>query len=167
MAANILHSDRAVQMSVFVVRAFVRMRRLLGDTRELAQQLANLEKELKERLDVHEVAIVGILQRVINLIGPAGDSIASAQTNWIQGERKEGCLPCHQALITNHLSSVALPALRTSSLRSKLRRTGSVLSPLRSASAEQGRKAGGGWTSRELGISRYLLPIDGGGYRRG
>ena len=70
MAANILHSDRAVQMSVFVVRAFVRMRRLLGDTRELAQQLANLEKELKERLDVHEVAIVGILQRVINLIDP-------------------------------------------------------------------------------------------------
>ena len=70
MAANILHSDRAVQMSVFVVRAFVRMRRLLGDTRELAQQLANLEKELKERLDVHEVAIVGILQRVMNLIDP-------------------------------------------------------------------------------------------------
>jgi hypothetical protein len=70
MAANILHSDRAVQMSVFVVRAFVRMRRLLGDTRELARQLADLEKELKERLDVHEVAIVGILQRVMNLIDP-------------------------------------------------------------------------------------------------
>lgn len=57
-------------MSVFVVRAFVRMRRLLGDTRELAQQLADLEKELKERLDVHEVAIVGILQRIMNLIDP-------------------------------------------------------------------------------------------------
>jgi hypothetical protein len=70
MAANILHSDRAVQMSVFVVRAFVRMRGLLGDTRELARQLADLEKELKERLDVHEVAIVGILQRVMNLIDP-------------------------------------------------------------------------------------------------
>ena len=70
MAANVLRSPRAVKMSVFVVRAFVRMRGLLGDTRELARQLADLEKELKERLDVHEVAIVGILQRVMNLIDP-------------------------------------------------------------------------------------------------
>ncbi len=70
MAANVLRSPHAVKMSVFVVRAFVRMRGLLGDTRELARQLADLEKELKERLDVHEVAIVGILQRVMNLIDP-------------------------------------------------------------------------------------------------
>ena len=68
MAANVLNSPRAVQMSIFVVRAFVRMRGMLGDTRELARQLAALEKELKERLDVHEVAIVGILQRVMDLI---------------------------------------------------------------------------------------------------
>ena len=70
MAATVLNSPRAIEMSVFVVRAFVRMRGLLGDTRELARQLADLEKELKERLDVHEVAIVGILQRVMNLIDP-------------------------------------------------------------------------------------------------
>ncbi|MCX5904228.1 MAG: ORF6N domain-containing protein [Proteobacteria bacterium] len=70
MAANVLSSPQAIKMSVFVVRAFVRMRGLLGDTRELARQLADLEKELKERLDVHEVAIVGILQRVMNLIDP-------------------------------------------------------------------------------------------------
>lgn len=70
MAANILHSDRAVQMSIFVVRAFVKMRALLGDSRELARRLAVLEKELKERLDVHEVAIVSILQRVMDLIDP-------------------------------------------------------------------------------------------------
>jgi len=68
MAANVLNSPRAVQMSIFVVRAFVRMRGMLGDTRELARQLAALDKELKERLDVHEVAIVGILQRVMDLI---------------------------------------------------------------------------------------------------
>jgi phage regulator Rha-like protein len=58
MVANVLNSPRAVQMSVFVVRAFLRMRSLLGDKRELARQLAALEKELKERLDVHETAIV-------------------------------------------------------------------------------------------------------------
>ncbi|MDI1249774.1 MAG: ORF6N domain-containing protein [Lacunisphaera sp.] len=37
MAANILNSPQAVQMSVFVVRAFVKMRGLLTDTRELAK----------------------------------------------------------------------------------------------------------------------------------
>lgn len=57
-------SGRA-RVNVFVVRAFLRMRSLLGDKRELARQLAALEKELKQRLDVHEAAIVTILQRVM------------------------------------------------------------------------------------------------------
>ena len=57
-------------MSVFVVRAFLRMRSLLGDKHELARQLAALEKELKQRLDVHEAAIVTILQRVMDIIDP-------------------------------------------------------------------------------------------------
>ena len=70
MAANILNSRRAVQMSVFVVRAFLKMRALLGDKRDLAQKLAALEKELKKRLDVHEAVIVTILQRVMDIIDP-------------------------------------------------------------------------------------------------
>src|SRR6266403_3338148 len=43
MAANVLNSARAVQMSVFVVRAFLRMRSVLSDNRELARKLAALE----------------------------------------------------------------------------------------------------------------------------
>jgi hypothetical protein len=70
MAANVLNSARAVQMSVFVVRAFLKMRALLGDKRELAQRLAALEKELKKRLDVHDAVIVTILQRVMDIIDP-------------------------------------------------------------------------------------------------
>jgi phage regulator Rha-like protein len=70
MAANVLNSARAVQMSVFVVRAFLKMRALLGDKRELAQKLSSLEKELKKRLDVHEAVIVTILQRVMDIIDP-------------------------------------------------------------------------------------------------
>ena len=70
MAANVLNSPRAVQMSVFVVRAFVRMRSLLADTAELARHLGAIEKELKERLDVHESAIVTILQRIMDIIDP-------------------------------------------------------------------------------------------------
>jgi len=70
MAANVLSSPRAVQMSVFVVRAFVRMRAALTDTRELARKLAQLERELKGRLDVHESAIVKILERVFSIWNP-------------------------------------------------------------------------------------------------
>ncbi len=70
MAANVLNSPQAVQMSVFVVRAFLKMRAVLTDTRVLAKKLADLEAELKSRLDVHEVAIVDILQRVMNLLDP-------------------------------------------------------------------------------------------------
>jgi len=70
MAANVLNSRRAVQMSVFVVRAFLKMRALLGDKRDLAQKLASLEKELKKRLDIHEAVIVTILQRVMDIIDP-------------------------------------------------------------------------------------------------
>ncbi|HSB72972.1 MAG TPA: ORF6N domain-containing protein [Candidatus Methylomirabilis sp.] len=70
MAANVLNSPRAVQMSVFVVRAFVRMRATLTGTRELARKLAQLERELKGRIDVHESAIVNILERVLSILNP-------------------------------------------------------------------------------------------------
>ena len=39
MAANVLNSPAATQMSVFVTRAFIKMRSLLTDTRELAKKL--------------------------------------------------------------------------------------------------------------------------------
>lgn len=70
MAATVLNSPRAVQMSVFVVRAFVRMRAALTDTRELARKLAALEREVKARLHTHDAAIVDILARIMDMIDP-------------------------------------------------------------------------------------------------
>jgi hypothetical protein len=70
MAANVLNSPEAVRMSVFVVRAFVQMRDLLGGTKELAKQLAALEKKLTARLDGHEVAIIEVLWRVMDILDP-------------------------------------------------------------------------------------------------
>lgn len=70
MAANVLNSVQAARLSVFVVRAFIAMRRVLTDNRDLARKLADLEKELKERLDVHDAAIVTILQRIMDIIDP-------------------------------------------------------------------------------------------------
>ncbi len=70
MAANVLNSSQAIHMSVFVIRAFVKMRAALEDTRELAKKLAALEQELKGRLDVHEAAIVDVLQRIMTILDP-------------------------------------------------------------------------------------------------
>lgn len=70
-AANILRSPRAVQMSVFVIRAFVKMRETLLGTRELARKLAALEKQLTGRLDSHEAAIVHVLQELMLILNPS------------------------------------------------------------------------------------------------
>ena len=70
MAANVLNSSRAVQMSVFVIRAFVKMRETLLGTRDLARKLAALEKKLTSRLDSHETAIVQVLQELMVIINP-------------------------------------------------------------------------------------------------
>jgi len=70
MAANVLNSPQAVRMSVFVVRAFVKMRALLGGTKELARRLRELEAKLTARLDGHEAAIGEVLQRLLRLLDP-------------------------------------------------------------------------------------------------
>src|SRR5687768_3450827 len=69
-AANILNSARAVQMSVFVIRAFVKMRETLLATRDLSKKLAILEKQLTRRLDSHEAAIVHVLQDLMLILNP-------------------------------------------------------------------------------------------------
>ena len=46
MAATVLNSARAVEMSVYVVRAFVKLRELLASNTDLARKLAALEKSV-------------------------------------------------------------------------------------------------------------------------
>src|ERR1035438_2758711 len=70
MATNVLNSSRAVQMSVFVVRAFVKMREVLAQNKELAAKLAELVRTLTARLDDHEKAIVHIFEKIKKLMEP-------------------------------------------------------------------------------------------------
>jgi len=53
MAAGVLNSRRAIEVSIHVVRTFVAMREALANTRELAQRLDELERSLNERLAKH------------------------------------------------------------------------------------------------------------------
>src|SRR5438045_9595778 len=68
MAANILNSARAVQMSIFVVRAFAKMREALRGTPELTRKLVALEKKLTSRLDLDRAATVQLLQEIMQTL---------------------------------------------------------------------------------------------------
>jgi hypothetical protein len=70
MAANVLNSDRAVKMSVFVVRAFVKIRRMLLSTKEMALKLQELENKLTELLDTQERGILFLLEEIRKLMNP-------------------------------------------------------------------------------------------------
>ncbi len=63
MAATVLNSERAVQMSVFVVRAFVRLREMLATNRRLAGKI----NELENRLDTNDSVILDLSKPSRNL----------------------------------------------------------------------------------------------------
>ena len=65
MAANVLNSARAVEMSVFIVRAFVKIREALSTSRALAGKLA----ELEQKVGKHDEAIHTILMTIHELMG--------------------------------------------------------------------------------------------------
>ncbi|MGH9545406.1 MAG: ORF6N domain-containing protein, partial [Terriglobales bacterium] len=70
MAATVLNSERAVEMSVFVVRAFVRMRQLVTRNRQLAAKI----NELDRRLETHDASIQDIIEAIKELMVPEGPS---------------------------------------------------------------------------------------------
>lgn len=57
MAASVLNSPRAVAMSVFVVRAFVRLREIISRNTEIGVKVAELERRLK----THDAAIADLI----------------------------------------------------------------------------------------------------------
>lgn len=66
MAATILNSPRAVEMTIYVVRAFVQLREMLTSNKEVAQKLAELERKLA----THDQAITGIIKTIRELMNP-------------------------------------------------------------------------------------------------
>jgi phage regulator Rha-like protein len=67
MAATVLNSERAVEMSVYVVRAFVRLREALAANKELAARI----EELEEHLETHDGTIQEIISVIKSLMNPA------------------------------------------------------------------------------------------------
>lgn len=74
MAATLLSSPRAVQVSVYVVRAFVQQREFLASNKDLARQLKVLEQRIAKKLSVHDQAIADIVETLREWMSPATDT---------------------------------------------------------------------------------------------
>lgn len=64
MAASVLNSSRAVQMSLYVVRAFLRLREWVASQAELVAKLADLER----RVAGHDQELKAIIQAIRQLM---------------------------------------------------------------------------------------------------
>ena len=70
MAAMVLQSLRATEVSVYVVRAFVQLRDTLIAHKDLARRLDQLESRIEHGLSTHDQAIAGILEAIRQLMAP-------------------------------------------------------------------------------------------------
>ncbi|MDQ6631696.1 MAG: ORF6N domain-containing protein [Verrucomicrobiota bacterium] len=70
MLASVLNSPIAVDASVRVVRAFVRIREMLSANKELAKKFA----ELEQRLDGHDEALGNLFEAIRQLLSPQVES---------------------------------------------------------------------------------------------
>ena len=66
MAATILNSPRAIEVSVFVVRAFVRLSRVAADQRRFALKLA----EIEAKLATHDRSLKAVFDAIRQLMQP-------------------------------------------------------------------------------------------------
>lgn len=69
MAANVLNSNRAVEMSVHIVRTFVRLREAIVQNERLAHRLLEIERKVA-RHDVHLAGIVRALREMAGSSAP-------------------------------------------------------------------------------------------------
>lgn len=66
MVANVLRSDQAVKASIYVVRAFVRLRQIIASHKELAAKIDDLEHAVA----THDKAIVSLFDAIRKLMSP-------------------------------------------------------------------------------------------------
>jgi hypothetical protein len=66
MLSSVLHSDRAVQVNIAVMRAFVQLRQVLAGHAELARKLTDLER----RIESHDSAIHSLFEAIRQLMAP-------------------------------------------------------------------------------------------------
>jgi hypothetical protein len=65
LAASVLNTPRAIEVSVFIVRAFINLRRFISNQKELQQKLSEIEKRLTDH-DEQIVELVNLIKQLLN-----------------------------------------------------------------------------------------------------
>jgi hypothetical protein len=66
MAASVLKSPQAIEVSIFIVRAFVKLRQAIAEHKELTRKISQIERQLSG----HDNQIAAIIQTIKKLIQP-------------------------------------------------------------------------------------------------
>lgn len=84
MAANVLRSVRAIEMSVYLVRAFVAMREALLANAKILQRVAEIDRRLVE----HDSVLREVIEQLQPLLdAPADDDAAKPKIGFHRGNR--------------------------------------------------------------------------------
>lgn len=86
MAATVLRSEKAVQMSLYLVRAFVQMREQISANLGVLKRLAEIDKKLLE----HDVVLREVVERLSPLLNPPDedkDEAKKAKIGYHRGNR--------------------------------------------------------------------------------
>jgi len=66
MAANVLNSQRAIEVSVYIVRAFVKLRQMIAENKELSNRIVQIERHLAD----HDEQIIELVKAIKQLLKP-------------------------------------------------------------------------------------------------
>jgi hypothetical protein len=95
MAANLMRSPRAVQVSIYIVRAFVKLREVLSTHKELSRRLDELERKVKK----HDGQIVALIEAIRQLMNepatprkPIGFQTEAEERKRVRAVRRSGRL---------------------------------------------------------------------------
>lgn len=65
MLSSVLKSDRAVQMNIYIMRAFVKLREIMASNAEIGEKIKELEKGQKKNTE-HIIAVASTLKRMMS-----------------------------------------------------------------------------------------------------
>ena len=82
MLANVLKSKKAIKMSIAVVRAFISLKQMALQHKDLAERLEELRNELHERIGEHDTQLAAIYDAIENLLDDKTE-----KRNWAERER--------------------------------------------------------------------------------
>ena len=82
MLASVLNSDRAIKMNIAIVRAFISLKQMALQHKDLAERLEELRKELHERIGEHDTQLAAIYDAIENLLEDKTE-----KKNWEERER--------------------------------------------------------------------------------